>query len=71
MENNFKGGITRFWWIPLITGLLSIAIGIWCLCSPQESLPILAYAFAWVICFAGFFNLKFAFSNMNNNPSYG
>ena len=30
----FNGGLTRFWWIPLVTGVLSLAIGIWCLCGP-------------------------------------
>ena len=61
MENfTFKGGITRYWWMPLITGLLSIAIGIWCLCSPDSSLPVLAYVFAGVVIAAGIVNLAFA-----------
>lgn len=73
MEKNFifKGGITRFWWIPLITGLLSIAIGVWCLCSPVESLTVLAYFFAGAICVAGLFNLAFAYSNSDRFPGWG
>lgn len=67
----FKGGVTKFWWIPLLTGLLSIGIGIWCLFSPQTSLPILAYAFAGVICAAGIFNLTFAFVNSKLFPGWG
>lgn len=73
MERNFifKGGITKYWWIPLITGLLSIVIGIWCLSSPSTSLPVLAYVFASVMCGAGLFNLIFAFANSKLFPGWG
>lgn len=73
MEKNFifKGGITKYWWIPLITGLLAIGIGIWCLCSPDSSLPILAYVFAGVMCAAGLFNLAFAGANSSRFPGWG
>lgn len=67
----FKGGLAKYWWVPLITGLLSIAIGIWCLFSPAESLEIFAYVFAWVICFAGMFNFLFALSNTKRYPGWG
>ncbi len=73
MERNyvFKGGLTKYWWIPLITGLLAIGIGVWCLCSPVDSLLSLAYAFAIIMCGAGAFNLIFGFSNMKRFPSWG
>ncbi|HBY16053.1 MAG: DUF308 domain-containing protein [Muribaculaceae bacterium] len=72
MENfTFKGGITRYWWMPLITGLLSIAIGIWCLCSPDSSLPVLAYVFAGVVIAAGIVNLAFAIANTRIMPGWG
>lgn len=73
MEKNyiFRGGITKYWWIPIITGILSIAIGVWCLCCPVESLPILAYAFAIVLCAAGAFNLIFALANSKLFPGWG
>lgn len=73
MEKNyiFKGGVTRYWWLPMITGLLSIGIGVWCLCAPAESLPVLAMAFAWVLAIAGVFNLIFAFSNSSRYPGWG
>lgn len=64
-------GITRYWWIPLLTGLLSIGIGIWCLCSPDTSLPVLAYAFSICILAAGIFNLVFAFVNTGGLPGWG
>lgn len=64
-------GITRYWWLPLLTGLLSIGIGIWCLCSPVTSLPVLAYAFSICILAAGLCNLIFAFVNTGGLPGWG
>lgn len=68
---NLIRGVTKYWWIPLLTGLLAIGIGIWCLCDPSESLPILAYAFSWCICFAGVFNIFFGFSNTRFYHGWG
>lgn len=67
----FKGGITKYWWVPLITGLLAIGIGIWCLCSPASSLPVLAYAMAVIFCVAGFCNSIFAIANRKFAPGWG
>lgn len=67
----FTRGVTRWWWMPLFTGLLSIAIGIWCLCSPESSLLALAYVFAAVILGAGFFNISFAIANSRYNHEWG
>lgn len=53
-------GFTRYWWIPLISGLIFIAFGIWTLCCPAESLMVLAYAFATCFTLAGLFYIGFA-----------
>lgn len=58
-----KGLISRFWWIPLVTGLICLGLGIWCLCDPTDSLPILAYVFASGLCLAGVLNFVVAFAN--------
>lgn len=73
MEKNFifKGGITKYWWVPLITGLLSVGIGVWCLFSPESSLLTLAYFFAAAIIAAGMFNLVFAIANSKLYPGWG
>lgn len=73
MEKNFifKGGVTKYWWVPMIGGILAIVIGIWCLFSPETSLPSLAYAFAGIMCFIGFLNLAFALSNTSRFPGWG
>ena len=57
-----KGLVSRYWWIPMLTGLLAIGFGIWCLSDPSQSLPILAYVFAACMCGAGVLNFTFAFS---------
>lgn len=70
-EYVFKGGVTKYWWIPLITGLMAIGIGVWCLCSPSTSLPVLAYTFAVIFCIAGFFNTIFSLINRKLHPGWG
>lgn len=51
---------SRYWWIPLISGLLFFVFGIWTLCCPGESLEVLAYAFAIIFTLAGLFYIFFA-----------
>ena len=51
---------SRYWWIPLISGLLFFVFGIWTLCCPGESLEVLAYAFAIIFTLAGLFYIGFA-----------
>lgn len=63
--------ITRLWWIPLLTGLVGIALGVWCLCSPQTSLPIFAYIFCGLLIAAGIFNLIYAALNSSVGTNWG
>ena len=64
MENyTFKGGVTRLWWLPILTGILSVVIGVWCLCDPGDSLPVLAYFFTGCIIGCGVLNVCFGLSN--------
>lgn len=56
----FRGGITRYWWVPLITGLVCIGFGIWCLFSPVTALPTFAYIFSACIVAAGVLNIVYA-----------
>ncbi len=68
---NFIGSLTRFWWAPLVTGLISIGLGVWCLCSPVTSVPVLAYIFAAFICLAGVFNVVHALMNRGISHHWG
>lgn len=62
---------TSFWWIPLVTGLIFLGFGVWCICNPESSLTIMAYIFAGAIGVAGLFNLVYGFANVRNNHSWG
>lgn len=72
MSTNKLGGTpTKLWWIPMITGLLAVAIGIWCLCSPLSSLTVLAWFFAAAITAAGVMNLGYGIANTAPHSSWG
>lgn len=72
MKNSgYLSGLTRFWWIPLLTGLVFIGFGIWCLCDPAPSLTLMAYIFAGAIGAVGIFNLIYGLCNINNYYGWG
>lgn len=70
-EMIFKGGLTRYWWVPMLTGIFAIAIGIWCLCSPASSLSVLACVFAVLVTIAGVANICFAIASRKVLPTWG
>ena len=55
----------------MITGLIFIGFGIWCLCNPVESLTIMAYIFAGGLGAVGICNLIYGFANVKNNHGWG
>ena len=67
----FKGGLTKYWWVPMLTGIFAIIIGIWCLCSPTASLPVLAYVFTALITVAGIANICLAVTARKALPTWG
>lgn len=67
----FKGGLTKYWWVPMLTGIFAILIGIWCLCSPASSLPVLACVFSILICIAGVANICLAITARKALPTWG
>lgn len=69
--SDLKSRLHLLWWIPTITGILSIALGVWCFCSPATSLPIFAIFFACILMLAGIMNLGYAISNRKNNTNWG
>lgn len=71
MKYSNYSGIFRYWWVPIITGILSIAIGVYCFCSPMSSMEALAIFFEAAMIVAGIFNLSFAISNMGRNHHWG
>ena len=70
-RSNYFFGLAKNWWIPLLTGLVFIGFGIWCLCDPSQSLPLMAYIFAGCIAAIGIFNILYGISNTDSNHGYG
>lgn len=70
-SNKFFYNITKFWWIPLVTGLIFIGFGVWCLCNPVASITLMAYIFAGGVGAVGIFNLIYGFANVKNNHGWG
>lgn len=71
MRNTFLAGITRYWWLPLLTGLICLGLGIWCVCSPSQSLPVIAMAFAICLLAVGVFDIVWGFATSRHNPGWG
>lgn len=66
-----KRALERYWWMPMIVGLISLGLGIWTLCEPSSSILVLSYIFAGCLCFAGMFNCIFAVSVSNLYSGWG
>ncbi len=56
----FESGISNFWWVPLLTGLICVGLGIWTLAAPTTALIMLAYIFAAGLVVAGGINVIFS-----------
>lgn len=67
----FLNGISKYWWLPLLTGLLCIALGIWTICAPNSALPVMAGAFAYCLILLGVFDGIWGLSTTRFNPSWG
>lgn len=71
IRTKFMKGITGYWWLPLLTGIVCLGIGIWAMLTPAEALPILATAFAIGLLAVGIFDGVWAFSTTKLNPGWG
>lgn len=70
-KRTFRTGLTRYWWVPLITGLIFIAFGIWCFIDPGPSIEVMAYCFCAGILAAGVLDIAFSIANRLINPNWG
>lgn len=71
LRNSFLAGITKYWWLPLITGLVCLGLGVWSICSPSQSLPVLATIFAIGILIVGIFDFVWGIATSKHNPGWG
>ena len=70
-KSNYYSGLNRMWWFPLISVLIFIGLGIWCLCDPAPFLKVLAYVFAGIVGAVGVFNLFYGICNYNTYGGWG
>lgn len=68
---NLTVGLTRWWWIPLITGIIYVAFGIWCFVNPVLSIEVMAYIFCAGIILAGVLDIGYALANSSVNLNWG
>lgn len=71
LRHKFLDGIHRYWWLPLVTGLLCIALGLWTIFAPSTALPAMAAAFAYCLILLGIFDASWGLSTTRINPSWG
>lgn len=68
---NSSSGLSRLWWLPCLSGLIFIGLGIWCLCAPVGFLDVMAYVFAGLFGAVGIFSLIYGICTYNTNPNWG
>lgn len=69
--NNISTKLKRMWWIPLLTGLICLGLGIWVFLAPLEAVPVLAIIFAICMLGAGLLNLTLGFNTRTGSPVWG
>ncbi|MDE7402050.1 MAG: DUF308 domain-containing protein [Muribaculaceae bacterium] len=71
LRTKFVSGVTKYWWLPLLTGLVCLAFGIWSICAPAQALPIIAMAFAIGLLIVGIFDGAWGIATAKFNPGWG
>ena len=63
--------LKTFWWIPLLTGIVCLGLGIWELLVPREAIPVLAVVFGACLCLAGTLNIVLGGTTRGSSPVWG
>lgn len=71
IRSNYLPEISRYWWLPLLTGLVCVALGVWTICSPAVALPAIAWAFAICLLAIGITDGIWALATTGTNPHWG
>lgn len=71
MKNIVSGKGVKVWWLPLITGIISLVLGIWTLANPAPAMAALAYVFAFGLIGAGVINVGLGLSLSRRTPGWG
>jgi uncharacterized membrane protein HdeD (DUF308 family) len=68
---NPKQNRLNYWWFPLLFGILFLAIGIWILRSPKESLTTLTKIVGIIMLVSGTTQILFTAMNRQGIPGWG
>lgn len=73
MKNGFSNTkrVFKHWWVSLVIGILSIAVGASCFMVPVDSLAIMTWFFMAVLIAGGIFNIFWAAKNRRWNGTWG
>ncbi len=74
MENsNYTNGSNpvKYWYLPLILGLIFIAVGIWVIFAPVESFLAFSMLFAVAFLISGILGISYAISNRKIISAWG
>lgn len=63
--------LSRLWWIPLLTGLISIGLGIWIFLAPILAVPVMAIIFAACLLAVGILNIALGTMTRSVSPIWG
>ncbi len=64
-------GPVKYWYLPLILGLIFIAAGVWVIFTPVESYLALSILFAITFLISGIIGISYAVSNRNILSGWG
>lgn len=64
-------GSAKYWYLPLITGIIFILVGIWVLRTPLGSYVTLAMLFSFTFLITGLIEIIYAIANRKNIDSWG
>jgi len=72
METNIiEKKSTRFWWLPLLFGLVFLGLGIWILAAPEEGMKTIFKVIGIIAIMSGTAQLIFTFSKYRGIPGWG
>jgi uncharacterized membrane protein HdeD (DUF308 family) len=61
----------KYWYIPLIVGLIFVGVGIWVFMTPSESYVALSFIFSISFLVSGIFDIYFAVSSREELDNWG
>lgn len=67
----YESGVGGFWWLPLLSGLICVGLGLWTLFSPASAMIVLAYTFAVCLVLTGGLNVGLSVALSKITPGWG